>query len=256
MEINALAASMRGISTTPVRSVGTIAQNFVFSTLFGGVTDVGDGRSSAPAIRTDHDDEGISLVDITCSESVEFKKLWLLYNTAFGQDERRSLLEHERAHNDSRFHFSAIRCDGRTAGLLAYWELNDMLFVEHFAVDPEFRSKGIGSRVIETLQYDADRMIVLDVEPEQSSTDAFRRVHFYRRHGFRYCRESVMLPIYWFAKPVLSNLMVWTPNHVKLTQKQMLACIRRGIYRTDSGYKRRCRSVSLDRAEAVGSRSV
>jgi len=234
---------MRGIYTMNVRPVGTVAQKIVFTAPFRDVTDIGDGRSSPDAIRTGTNDEGITLVDITCSESIEFKKLWLLYNTAFVQDERRSLLEHERVHKDSRFHFSAIRYDGFTAGLLAYWELNDMLFVEHFAVDPEYRSMGIGSRVIETLQDDADRMIVLDVEPEQSSADAFRRVHFYRRHGFRYCRESVMLPIYWFAKPVQSNLMVWTPNHVKLTQKQMLACICRGIYRMDSGYKRKRRSV-------------
>lgn len=238
MDLHAIAGSTRGIKTSNVRPFGTVPQYTVFPALSWSAMNVGDGRSLPYAIGTDDEDEGITLTDVTCSDSDEFKKLWLLYNTAFLQDERRSLMEHERVHTDSRFHFAAIRYGARTAGLLAYWELHDMLFVEHFAVDPEFRSMGIGSRVIETLQYDSDRMIVLDVDPEHVSIDARRRVRFYRRHGFRYCRESVTLPMYWFAKPVASNLMVWAPNHVKLTQKQMLACIHRGIYQPDFRCKR------------------
>ena len=188
-------------------------------------------------------DDGLALVDVTDPESPEFQKLWLLYNTAFPQDERRSLFEHKLVQVDPRFHFAAILYEGLTAGFLAYWELHDLLFIEHFAIEPEFRSEGIGSRVIEDLQYEADRMIVLDVEPEDESVNAVRRVHFYEKHGFRYCRKPVVLPTYWSAKPIASNLMVWAPNNSKLTQKQILESISRSIYHIHVARKPMQRSV-------------
>lgn len=188
-------------------------------------------------------DDGLALVDVTDPESPEFQKLWLLYNTAFPQDERRSLFEHKLVQDDPRFHFAAIRYEGLTAGFLAYWELHDLLFIEHFAIEPEFRSEGIGSRVIEDLQYEADRMIVLDVEPEDESVNAVRRVHFYEKHGFRYCHKPVVLPTYWSAKPIASNLMVWAPNNSKLTQKQILESISRSIYNIHVARKPLQRSV-------------
>lgn len=188
-------------------------------------------------------DDGLALVDVIDPESPEFNKLWLLYNTAFPQDERRSPYEHSLVQADPRFHFAAIRYEKLTAGFLAYWELHDLLFIEHFAIEPEFRSEGIGGRVIEYLQYEADRMIVLDVEPEDVSFDAVRRVRFYEKHGFRYCRKPVVLPTYWFAKPITSNLMVWAPNNSKLTQKQILDSISRSIYHLSVGRKHLRKSV-------------
>ncbi len=237
MKVNAYAANSRGIGTDEGR-LGTVDCHSVFSAPYAGVRgETGLSRIEPEFGRDRADADTLTFVDVPGVDSPEFVRLWMLYNTAFVQDERRTLLEHRRIHDDPRFHFSAIRVGARTAGLLAFWELRDMVFVEHFAIEPEFRSQGIGSRVVGLLQDEADRMIVLDVEPEASSDDALRRANFYRRQGFRYCRESVVLPRYWKAKPVPSNLMVWTPNHARLTQKQMLACIRQAIYGMGAGPK-------------------
>lgn len=188
-----------------------------------------DARASFTGGGSEEDD-GLAIIDLKDPTSPEFEKLWLLYNTTFPQDERRSRMEHELLLDDPRFHFAAIHYEGLTVGLVSYWELHDMIFIEHFAVSPEFRSEGIGGRAIEYLQYYADRKIVLDVEPEEESVDACKRVHFYEKHGFRYCRKPVVLPTYWFAKPITSNLMVWSPNKANLTHKQIIEDIRRGIY--------------------------
>ena len=186
-----------------------------------------------PATRIGDADDGLSIVDVRDSQSPEFQQLWMIYNISFPEDERRSFFEHERLLDDPRFHFGAICDEGVPVGLVSYWELHDMLFVEHLAIAPEHRSEGYGGRALEHLQYYADRMIVLDVEPEDDSPDAARRVRFYEHHGFRYCRRSVELPTYWFAKPVVSNLMVWAPYNAKPTQNQILRMIRRGIYNLD-----------------------
>ena len=186
-----------------------------------------------PAARIADVDDGLDIVDVRDPFTPEFNRLWMIYTTSFPEDERRSFLEHELLLDDSRFHFGAICDEGLPVGLASYWELHDMLFVEHLAIAPEHRSAGYGGRALEHLQYYADRMIVLDVAPEDDSPDAARRVRFYERHGFRYCRRSVELPTYTLAKPAVSHLMVWAPNHAKLTQKQMMRVIRRGIYNLD-----------------------
>lgn len=185
------------------------------------------------AARIGEADDGFDIVDVRDPQSPEFQRLWMIYVISFPEDERRSRFEHEQLLDDPRFHFGAICGEGLLVGLVSYWELHDMLFVEHLAIAPEHRSEGYGGRALEHLQYYADRMIVLDVEPEDESPDAARRVRFYERHGFRYCRRSVELPTYWFAKPLVSHFMVWSPNNAKLTQKQIMRVIRRGIYNLD-----------------------
>ncbi|MGI5868930.1 MAG: GNAT family N-acetyltransferase [Kiritimatiellia bacterium] len=187
----------------------------------------------SPPICAGDEDEGLSIVDIRDAQTPAFRKLWMIYNLSFPEDERRSFLEHERLLDDPRFHFGAICDEGVVVGLVSHWELHDMLFIEHLAIAPEHRSAGHGGRALEHLQYYADRMIVLDVEPAEESPIAARRVRFYMRHGFRYCHRSVELPTYWFAKPAPSHLMVWAPNNVKLTQKQIMSMICRGIYNLD-----------------------
>ncbi|NLB68791.1 MAG: GNAT family N-acetyltransferase [Lentisphaerae bacterium] len=177
-----------------------------------------------------YDAGDIRFADLRNKNSFDFRRLWILYNTAFPHDERRSLLEQELVMKDPRYHFAAILHRGTTVGLLAYWLLHEMFFIEHFAINPECRSAGIGGKVINQLQYYADRKIVLDVEPKNESVDTERRVHFYEKHGFRYSPKPVVLPSYRFAKPVASHLMTWSPNKVFHTQKQIVENIRRCVY--------------------------
>ena len=59
-----------------------------------------------------------------------------------------------------------------------------MLYVEHFATNPELRGQGIGSDALNMLMELADKPVVLEVEPEDSNPLASRRIGFYRRHGF------------------------------------------------------------------------
>jgi GNAT superfamily N-acetyltransferase len=55
--------------------------------------------------------------------------------------------------------------------------------VEHFAVNPVLRNGGVGSRMLKALKEDAEKMIILEVEPPIEEI-AVRRVRFYERNGF------------------------------------------------------------------------
>ena len=66
---------------------------------------------------------------------------------------------------------------------LAVWELNRVLFLEHFAVDPKLRGNGIGSRLLGELASMTNKPLCLEVEPPENET-AIRRIGFYKRNGF------------------------------------------------------------------------
>ena len=65
----------------------------------------------------------------------------------------------------------------------AAWEFETFIYVEHFAVNPVLRNGGVGSRMLKALTEDAEKMIILEVEPPTEEI-AVRRVRFYERNGF------------------------------------------------------------------------
>ena len=90
-----------------------------------------------------------TLYHIPYSNSVP-DELLALYNTSFPADERRpvdsilSLIDN----HDSPFNAYVIKADNGFAGFITTWDFDDMLYVEHFATNPELRGQGIGSEAL------------------------------------------------------------------------------------------------------------
>lgn len=116
------------------------------------------------------------------------------------------------------------------SGMITLWTLGDMVYVEHFAVDPTVRGGGIGSRVLDCVKsLAAGRSVVLEVEHEHSSPEAERRVAFYRRHGFELLKYHYVQPPYLPSLPeVEMSLMSTDPA----TDPAVLAAaLHRSVYK-------------------------
>ena len=95
------------------------------------------------------------------------------------KEDQRSLLQEEC------YRLYGVRKDGVFAAVFATWEIEDFLYIEHFAVKEEHRNGGYGGRLLEALLEEKGRPMVLEVEvPEDDLTR--RRVNFYERHGLVY----------------------------------------------------------------------
>lgn len=121
--------------------------------------------------------------DITAEH---LSRLMSLYESAFPPEERRPTAEMPPA--DPAFRFYAIG----DRGLLTAWEFPGVTYVEHFAVFPEARGNGIGSRTLAEL----GGPVILEVEPPEQSEEARKRVAFYERNGFRLLDVDYMQPAY------------------------------------------------------------
>ena len=95
----------------------------------------------------------------------------------------------------------------QTLGLLTTWEFADFIYIEHFAIDPEVRSRGYGSTTLSTFIKKYGKPIVLEAEPPTDDI-THRRIRFYERQGLTLYDFPYLQPAYTEAsQPVELRLM-------------------------------------------------
>ena len=122
----------------------------------------------------------------TSSNDCNIEKVINLYISSFPEDERRDFNEVLRLlDNNSPFRIiSAISEDGNFAGFIGYWEFDNFIYGEHFAVEPEMRGQKIGEKFLAHLASISPKPIILEVElPEEEMS--IRRIKFYERNGYK-----------------------------------------------------------------------
>lgn len=110
---------------------------------------------------------------------------WDIYFDSFPEYERRSRRAHDMALEHGQFHPTVVHDgEGRALGIVFYWLHENMLFVEHIAVNPEVRGQNVGSSIMKELfSRHPERIVMLEIEPPADEITTRRKV-FYERLGF------------------------------------------------------------------------
>lgn len=111
-----------------------------------------------------------------------YKDAFSLYVNAFPLIERRDEFNHNIALTFKDYHFDFIIKDNNLIGIMLYWEDNDFIFLEHFAILDNIRNKGYGEKALNLLK-EKNKTIILEVE-EPTNEITTRRLNFYKRNGF------------------------------------------------------------------------
>ena len=144
-----------------------------------------------------------------------FSDAFALYESAFPEVERRDMTEQERVLKKPNYHFDLILDGDELLGIMLYWEIDELIFLEHFAVKPQMRNKGIGEASLRLLTSHG-KTVLLEIEPPVDDISC-RRYEFYKRRGF------VMNPYYHIqAKyhPGDSNLELKILSYPKMLTKE------------------------------------
>ncbi|WP_262326973.1 GNAT family N-acetyltransferase [Carboxylicivirga litoralis] len=120
---------------------------------------------------------------ITTINDPVFMELWELYEKAFPLLERRTLTLQKLILNHRSYYCNAIFIDNQFVGLILWWQLGDVIYIEHFAIEEEVRGNGIGMDVLEAFKNKAGKRIILEVELPTTEIGR-RRIEFYQRAGF------------------------------------------------------------------------
>ena len=108
----------------------------------------------------------------------QFDQIHHIMEQSFPRDERRPREEQLALFEKENYHvFGMTDQNGCVIALIAVWDLQTVVFVEHFAVSPDHRNGGLGSRLLQDLIHTLEVPLCLEVElPESgfmSGTDSF-----------------------------------------------------------------------------------
>ena len=125
----------------------------------------------------------MDFIRITDKNNKDFHKAWELYENSFPIHERRTLETHKKALDNENFYCTYVMEDDTFIGILFYWKLNNYIYVEHFAISPELRNHGFGTKVLNEFTSNNDN-IILEIDPLEDEV-SIKRYHFYKNIGFK-----------------------------------------------------------------------
>lgn len=105
-----------------------------------------------------------------------------LYGMSFPYNEQREPDSQAKIMSDPEYHFELIYDEDRFVGEVLSWENADFIYVEHFCMLPDVRSRGCGARALELLRA-RGKTIILEIDPPVDDISR-RRKGFYERNGF------------------------------------------------------------------------
>lgn len=122
--------------------------------------------------------------------------LLAIYEQSFPVDERRPIVKMLKLiENEPRFKCNALIAEGELVGFFNYWDFNDFIYVEHFAIDPLIRGRAYGSSSMKQFLAAQSKPVILEVERPET-LEAERRIGFYQRLGFTLCKKPYIQPAY------------------------------------------------------------
>ncbi len=126
------------------------------------------------------------------------KKVKKLYTESFPIEEQRPWMQIlELLDRESDFQLDVF-VDLKTSEVSAFmtqWQLNNqMIFIEHFAVEPKFRNHGLGRRIMSQL-LEAQSQVILECELPLNELSQ-RRIAFYESLGIQVLSKEYHQPLY------------------------------------------------------------
>lgn len=145
-----------------------------------------------------------------------------LYTTSFPERERRNINNLEIVLTDRHFHAVKFVINNGFAALMFYWQLNNFVFLEHFAVTKNNQGKGYGKQMMEWLLKLPSSYFLLEVE-HPFDDDSQRRIGFYERLGFSTNHYEYFQPPYRVTDDPLPLLLMSRPAIDSVGTFQLLA---------------------------------
>ena len=126
-------------------------------------------------------------------EKAQFDNFYDLLCLSFPDSERRSYSGQLALFDEEPYNVYAYMDEDEFVGALAVWEFENIVYLEHFAVNPNRRNGGIGTKLLGELKKISGKRMCLEVELPENDL-AKRRISFYERNGFTNNDYSYMQP--------------------------------------------------------------
>ena len=133
------------------------------------------------------------------------------YDESFPIDERRRFDDLLDLLPCPDMHLCALAFEDQLIGFIIYWQWDAVLFIEHFAIDPEQRGKQFGQQALDEVKRIKNSSLIL-LEVELPTDDiSHRRIQFYERQGFSLNEYAYYQPPYKRGNPAIPMKLMSIP---------------------------------------------
>jgi ribosomal protein S18 acetylase RimI-like enzyme len=146
----------------------------------------------------------------------DFYFLYNVYTQSFPPEERRNKEQLLEEILNIRANVSLILADSvcensydNRAGMFIHWDLDDFIYIGHFAVAARLRGQKIGETFLRKFLAGLDKPAILEVE-KPLDTVAIHRIAFYKRMGFSLFSCNYIQPAYSADKPPVPLFLMET----------------------------------------------
>jgi GNAT superfamily N-acetyltransferase len=165
------------------------------------------------------------------SQNEIFEMVQQLYAAAFPEHERRDTSGLINLLENKNCEVNAVLLGSEFTGLCILWPFEEFVFMEHLAIDPRWRGKGIGYQVLQTIRNVSQKHILLEVEPPEDELSK-KRILFYEKNGFTILAFPYVQPSYHFSgKDVPLRLMCSSPDVSDEVLSQWITRIYESVYK-------------------------
>lgn len=112
-----------------------------------------------------------------------YKEFKGLYACSFPLFEQRTEEQQRTAFDNPSYHLVAYEANEILVGFISYWEFDDYLYIEHFAINARMRGKGYGSDILRSFIRSTEKIILLEIDPVTDNVSE-ARLSFYKTCGF------------------------------------------------------------------------
>ena len=146
---------------------------------------------------------------IVNNEDPYYIPFWSIYNESFPLNERRTSEQQTATFNKPGYEVDIYLSGTDVIGFIASWEAKEFIFIEHFAVAREIRSKGMGSSILSPFILSKTKPVILEIDPPVDELTR-RRLRFYSSLGFLINYYPHIQPSYRSGElPILLALLSW-----------------------------------------------
>nr|WP_315032618.1 GNAT family N-acetyltransferase [uncultured Chryseobacterium sp.] len=164
----------------------------------------------------------MEFLPITNAEDHRVQEIYNSYISTFPIDEQRDKEQFMDLFSNPKVSFMSVVHDAEAIGYLILWKMSSFVFVEHFEVFEDFRSKKLGSQIVSHLTENYPD-VILEIEPAELSEDAARRYSFYQRNNFSLIDTTHIQPSYGEGKQSLKLWLLanYTPENIEELKKEI-----------------------------------
>lgn len=125
----------------------------------------------------------MEFIRINTTRDTYWEQAWEIYEQSFPVFERRLFDNQVEAMKEESYNCVVVVKNDGVVGMIFYWEWEESIYIEHFAIHSDFRGRNYGSTILKEFVESTSKVVILEIDPPIDEISK-RRLSFYKQLGF------------------------------------------------------------------------